>query len=157
MARDAGAELRGTNPVVLAVMRGGAYTAVELSRRLRFPHEFDYVHVTRYRDGTRGAAIEWRVPPSASLAGRTVLIVDDILDRGRTLAALQRALAKLGVARQLTAVLVVKRLRRSIARPAVDFAGLVVDDRFVFGCGMDYRGYWRELPAIYALAEPVGG
>jgi hypoxanthine phosphoribosyltransferase len=151
MAHDIGRDLGAANPVLLAVMRGGVYTAVELSRRLSFPHEFDYVHVTRYRNGTRGAEVEWRVRPSASLAGRSVLIVDDILDKGRTLAALQRALTKLGVSQQRTAVLIVKRLRRSIDRPAVDYSGLVVGDSYVFGCGMDYRGYWRNLPAIYSL------
>jgi hypoxanthine phosphoribosyltransferase len=158
MAREIRDDFADANPVLLAIMRGGAFAAVELARRLGFPHEFDYVHVTRYRDGTKGSSIEWRVRPSASLAGRAVLIVDDILDRGRTLAALQRELARLGVAEQRTAALVVKKLRTPVAkRPTVDYTGLVVDDAYVFGCGMDYRGYWRELPAIYALPPPADG
>lgn len=153
MADDVHARLATTNPVVLAVMRGGMFAAVELCQRFRFPHELDYVHVTRYADGTRGGSIEWRVRPSAELAGRTVLIVDDVLDRGYTLEALQRELRKIGVAAQHTAVLVVKRVQAKRKRPRVDFAGVEIDDVYVFGCGMDYRGYWRGLRSLYALAQ----
>jgi hypoxanthine phosphoribosyltransferase len=160
MADAIRADLACTNPVVLAVMHGGAYAAVELSRRIGFPHEFDYVHVTRYAGGTRGGKIEWRMPPSERLAGRTVLVVDDVLDRGHTLRALSADLRRIGVGTQRTAVLVVKRVAGARRRPKVDYAGLEVDDVYVFGCGMDYRGYWRGLPALYALAparaEPNG-
>jgi hypoxanthine phosphoribosyltransferase len=153
MAKEIDARLAGTDPVVLAVMQGGVFAAVELSKRFRFPHEFDYVHVTRYGGGTRGGEIEWRVRPGAALAGRTVLIVDDVLDRGHTLHALQRELRRVGVAAQYTAVLVVKRVKTRRKRPRIDFAGLEIDDVYVFGCGMDYRGHWRGLRALYALED----
>src|SRR5262245_34005454 len=74
--------LEHAKPVVLAVMHGGAFAAIELSKRFEFPHEFDYVHVTRYGGGTAPGKLTWRVRPGAALAGRTVLVVDDILDRG---------------------------------------------------------------------------
>ncbi len=90
--------------------------------------------------------------PSAELAGRTVLVVDDVLDRGHTLRALGAELKKVGVVRQRTAVLVVKGVSGGRGRPKVDYRGVEVDDVYVFGCGMDYRGYWRGLPALYALA-----
>jgi hypoxanthine phosphoribosyltransferase len=151
MADAIRADLDDTNPVVLAVMRGGVFAAVELSRRLGFPHEFDFVHVTRYAGGTKGGKVEWRVPPSERLAGRTVLVVDDVLDRGHTLRALYAELRRIGVAAQRTAVLVVKRVA-SANRPRVDYVGMEVEDVYVFGCGMDYRGYWRGLPALYAIA-----
>ncbi len=157
MAHDIEGRLADTNPVVVAVMHGGVFTAVELCRRLRFPHEFDYVHVTRYTGDTKGGALEWRVRPSKALAGRTVLVVDDILDRGHTLRGLTAELERIGVAAQHTAVLVVKRLQRRARRPVPDFAGLEIDDVYVFGCGMDYRGYWRELRALYAVAENTDG
>jgi hypoxanthine phosphoribosyltransferase len=136
MAEAIRADLSRANPVLL---------------RLGFPHEFDYVHVTRYGGGTKGGKVEWRVPASERLAGRTVLVVDDVLDRGHTLRALSAELLRIGVAAQHTAVLVVKRVARSGRRPKVDYAGIQVDDHYVFGCGMDYRGYWRDLPALYAL------
>ena len=96
MAGEITADLAGTDPVVLAVMHGGAFAAVEICRRLRFPYELDFVHVTRYARSTRGGEIEWRVRPSAELTGRTVLVVDDVLDRGHTLRALGAELKKVG-------------------------------------------------------------
>jgi hypoxanthine phosphoribosyltransferase len=151
MADSITADLAGTEPVVLAVMQGGAFAAVELCRRLRFPYAFDFVHVTRYAGGTRGGDVEWRVPPSAELKGRTVLVVDDVLDRGHTLRALRAELKRVGAARQRTAVLVVKKVAGGGARPKVDYVGVEVEDVYVFGCGMDYRGHWRGLPGLYAL------
>jgi hypoxanthine phosphoribosyltransferase len=153
MAAKVVPRLEKTNPVVLAVMHGGAFAALELCKRFGFPHEFDYVHVTRYRGGTRGGALKWRVRPAQSLAGRTVLVVDDILDHGTTLRALVTELERIGVKKCLSAVLVVKRLAQRRARPRVTVSGLAVDDVYVFGSGMDYRGYWRALRGIYALAE----
>jgi hypoxanthine phosphoribosyltransferase len=153
MAAELAPRLEAANPVVLAVMDGGAYAAIELCRRFAFPHEFDYVHVSRYGRGTSGGKLRWRVRPKAALAGRTVLLVDDILDRGETLRALTSELRRIGVARLLTAVLVVKRVASRRRRPRVDVSGLEVDDLFVFGSGMDLRGYWRALPGIYALDE----
>jgi hypoxanthine phosphoribosyltransferase len=169
MAKEVTAAIATANPVLLPVMHGGVFTACALAARCRFPYEFDYVHVTRYANRLAGGDLEWRVRPSPRLAGRTVLVVDDILDRGVTLAALQEELRVIGVARQLSAVLVVKReeqvarstakdggsaaRRRSSARPAVDFVGFEVGDVYVFGCGMDYKGYWRGLRGLYALHE----
>ena len=153
MADEITADLAGADPVVLAVMHGGAFAAVEICRRLRFPYELDFVHVTRYARGTRGGEIEWRVRPSAELASRTVLVVDDVLDRGHTLRALGAELDEIGVARQRTAVLVVKKVANARGRPKVDYRGVEVDDVYLFGCGMDYRGYWRGLPALYALGS----
>jgi hypoxanthine phosphoribosyltransferase len=82
-----------------------------------------------------------------------VLVVDDILDRGHTLRALQAELTRIGVARQYTAALVVKRVPNAGRRPHVDFAGVTVDDVYIFGCGMDYFGYWREVRGLYAVDE----
>jgi len=157
MADAITADLAGADPVVLAVMHGGAFAAVEICRRLRFPYELDFVHVTRYAGSMRGGEIEWRVRPSAELTGRTVLVVDDVLDRGHTLRALGAELKKVGVARQRTAVLVVKRVANARARPKVDYRGVEVDDVYLFGCGMDYHGYWRGLPALYALGSATPG
>jgi hypoxanthine phosphoribosyltransferase len=151
MAAELTPVLQHANPVVLAVMHGGAFTALELCKRFRFPYEFDYVHVTRYRGATRGGGVTWLVRPSRALAGRTVLVVDDILDHGKTLHALDRELERIGVDKRLSAVLVVKRVALA-SRPSVTVTGLTVDDVYVFGSGMDYRGYWRGLAGIYAIA-----
>jgi hypoxanthine phosphoribosyltransferase len=152
MAAELAPRLEHANPVVLAVMHGGAFAALELCKRFKFAHEFDYVHVTRYRGETLGGSLVWHVRPRKELKGRTVLVVDDILDRGNTLRALDAELDRIGVADRLSAVLVVKRLARR-TRPNVTAAGLVVDDVYVFGSGMDYRGYWREVGGVYAVRE----
>ncbi len=139
-------------PLVLPVMGGAIVFAGQLLPRLDFPLEFDYLHVTRYRGKTQGGAIEWRVLPGKSVAGRTVLVIDDILDEGETLYAVRQKLLEMGAARVHTAVLADKDIRSTKPIQA-DFVGLKVPDRFVFGCGMDAYGLWRNLPEIRALKE----
>ena len=151
IANEASAVLAEENPLILAVMQGGAFTAVELCRRFDFPYEFDFIHVTRYGRALTGGELSWRVLPSLSLEGRTVLLVDDILDRGVTLAALNRELRQARVSKLYSAVLVSKILQRGGERVDVDFVGMEVEDAYVFGCGMDYKGYWRGLKALYAV------
>ena len=150
LAGEIGKELGGTLPLVLAVMGGAVVFAGQLLPRLAFPLEFDYLHVTRYRGKTTGGAIEWRVLPGKNVVGRTVLVLDDILDEGATLAAIRDKLLELGADKVLTAVLTDKQ--NGLTKPIrADYVGLSVPDRYVFGCGMDVYGLWRNLPAIYAL------
>lgn len=139
-------------PLVLPVMGGAIVFAGQLLPRLDFPLEFDYLHVTRYRGKTQGGSVEWRVLPGQSVAGRTLLVIDDILDEGETLHAVKQKLLEMGAARVHTAVLADKAIPR--AKPIkADFIGLSVPNRFVFGCGMDAYGLWRNLPEIRALKE----
>ena len=140
-------------PLVIAVMGGAVVFAGHLLTRLRFPLDLDYVHATRYRDGTTGGEIVWKVRPREDVRGRVVLVVDDILDAGFTLAAIRSSLLEAGAAEVHIAVFCEKQL--AVAKPVrADFIGLTVPDRFVFGFGMDIRGAWRNLPAVYAAAEP---
>jgi hypoxanthine phosphoribosyltransferase len=119
---------------------------------LRFPLDLDYIHASRYGRETRGAQIDWRVAPPAEVRGRALLVLDDILDGGQTMAAIRERLLELGAASFHCAVLVEKRLAR--AKPIrADFVGLEIADRFVFGYGMDAKGYWRNLPEIRAMRE----
>jgi len=152
LAAELTAAVGTANPVLLAVMHGGMFAAAELMRRLDFAYEFDYVQLSRYRDTLHGGRLDWIVRPSNRLRGRTVVVIDDILDRGDTLTALQAALAACAVTEQYSLVLVDKRIAGDGAgRPSADFVGLSVADRYVFGCGMDAEGYWRNLPEIRAL------
>jgi hypoxanthine phosphoribosyltransferase len=139
-------------PLVLAVMGGAVVFAGQILPRLHFPLDFDYVHASRYGAATRGAGIEWRVRPPELVKGRAVLVLDDILDHGETMAAIKRGLLELGAESVHCAVLVEKRLntRKPIS---ADFVGLQIPDRFVFGCGMDAKGFWRNLPEIRAMKE----
>ena len=141
-------------PLVLAVMGGAVVFAGQLLPRMRFPLEFDYLHVTRYRGTTQGGEMEWRVLPGQNVIGRNVLVLDDILDEGETLAAVRDKLLDMGAARVWSAVLTNKD--NGLDKPIrADFVGLDVPNRYVFGCGMDAYGLWRNLPAIYALHPDV--
>ncbi len=151
MAAEIEAGVAGRDPLILAVMSGGIFTATALCRHFDFPYAFDYVHLTRYGDALRGGDIEWQVPPPARVAGRSVVVVDDVIDHGLTLAALLAALRAAGVGELRVAVLVRKAVTAERPRPAVDFVGVEAGSEYLFGCGMDYKGYWRGLPALYAV------
>ncbi|MEM7249848.1 MAG: hypoxanthine-guanine phosphoribosyltransferase [Pseudomonadota bacterium] len=144
--------LENKNPLVLAVLVGGLVPAGALMPRLAFPLELDYIHATRYRGEEHGKDVQWLSRPQAQISGRTVLIIDDILDEGFTLNAIVEYCESVGAQRVMTAVLVNKVHDRKVLA-AADFQGLDVDDRYVFGCGMDYRGYLRNAPGIYALGD----
>lgn len=152
LGREIGDALHDRFPLVLPVMGGAIVFAGQLLPRLDFPLDFDYLHVTRYRGKTQGGAVEWRVLPGKSVAGRTLLVIDDILDEGETLYAVRQKLLEMGAARVFTAVLADKEIPREKPLRA-DFVGLKVPNRFVFGCGMDAYGLWRNLPEIRALKE----
>ena len=148
-------QLADSSPLLLCVMTGGVVFCGQLLPRLDFPLDFDYLHATRYGPETQGGKISWRSAPWIPVKERTVLVVDDILDEGITLAAVKESLIRLGAARVLVAVFADK-LNGKPKPVSADFVGLTVPDRFVFGFGMDIHGAWRNLPAIYAVREQAG-
>lgn len=142
--------LDGQFPLVLAVMGGATVFAGHLLSRLSFPLEYDYLHATRYGDATTGGDLAWVVEPRADVSGRVVLLLDDILDEGITLAAIRERLLAQGAQQVITAVFADKLIAKvKPIRP--DYVGLTLPNRFVFGFGMDVAGAWRNLPAIYAV------
>lgn len=145
-------KLQDQNPVLVCVMVGGLVPLGNLLPRLDFPLEVDYVHATRYRGDITGGEIHWKVKPSVNLKDRTVLIVDDILDGGITLAAIIAEIKALGAAEVYTAVLVDKYRKRVVnGLQKADFVGLEVDDHYIFGYGMDYNEYLRNAPGIFVV------
>jgi hypoxanthine phosphoribosyltransferase len=150
MAEAITARLAGTDPLVLCVLSGGVIATGLLLPRLQFQLRLDYVHATRYRGTTRGGELHWRYRPSDSIRGEQVLIVDDILDEGVTLEAVVRACEEDGAVGVHTAVLVAKQ--RAHRREA-DFVGVEVPDRYLFGYGLDYKGYFRNAAGIFAVAD----
>ncbi len=147
-------ELADAYPVLMCVMNGGLVMTARLLERFEFALQLDYVQVSRYRDGTSGGELTWRVEPALPLAGRTVLVIDDIFDQGWTMRGVVAKVSSLGAAQVLSVVLVDKQVAHT--RPMeVDYAALTAPDRYLFGCGMDYHGHWRNLPAIYALPESL--
>lgn len=145
--------LDGTPAIALALLQGGIVPAGQLLPRLRTPLQLDSVHLTRYRDTTMGGTIDWRAWPTTPLCGRTVLLIDDILDEGHSLAAVAERCHGEGAAQVLIAVLVEKRHERKHPHARADVVGLEVDDRYVFGYGMDYLGWHRNAPGIFALND----
>lgn len=152
MARAISDELAERNPLLLCVLTGGIIPCAELMQRLDFPLTGDVVHASRYQEATSGAELEWITQPRTPLRNRVVLIVDDILDEGLTLKAIHQYCVEQGAGAVYSAVLIDKMLGREKPYRA-DFVGIEAENRYLFGCGMDYKGYWRNLPAIYALKE----
>lgn len=156
MALDISTYLADANPVVLCAMVGGVITAGLLLPRLQFKLQLDYFHATRYGNQLEGGALEWLATPRTSLAGREVLIVDDILDRGLTLSQSILYCQNHGASKVYTAVLTDKKCERDpMGVKKADFCGLTVPERFVFGLGLDYHGWFRNWPGIYALPAHI--
>ena len=154
MASAIRAEMSDAFPLVLSVMGGAAVFTGMLLPHLDFPLEFDYIHLTRYRNAIKGSAeMQWRVAPRESVKDRVVLVLDDILDEGYTLRAVRDWCLGEGARRVLIAVLCRKRHDRTAPGIRADFCGVEVPDRYVFGFGMDFHEQGRNLPAIYALKE----
>ena len=154
MAESITKKLKDKNPLVLCVMRGALITAGHLIMRLHFPLQIDYLHATRYRGATRGGDLHWLVEPRIALEDRTILIVDDIMDGGLTLAAILDYCRQAKAKEIYSAVLVSKMRSRE---PGVsfepDFVGVRTEDGYLFGFGLDYDEYLRNAPGIYAICE----
>ncbi len=141
-------------PVFLTVMHGGLPFAAQLALEIGargLDLEFDYLHATRYRGAQSGGELAWKHRPATPLRGRRVLLVDDIVDEGHTLAAVRDWCRGEGAAEVRIAAMVVKRHDRCVEGLCADYVGLEVPDRYVFGYGMDFHEQGRNLPAIYAL------
>ena len=148
------ASLQDKNPLVITVLNGGLIMAGHLITRLAFPLELDYIHATRYRGAqTGGDKLHWLAPPHTDLAGRHVLLLDDIFDEGYTLEALEQYCRNKGAASVDSAVLLKKKHPRPVADITPTFVALEVVDRYVFGFGMDLEHEWRNANGIYALRE----
>lgn len=151
MGRRIDAALDGERAVFLTVMNGALIFAGHLALAIRTDLEFDYVHATRYRGATSGSELHWLREPAADMQGRTVLLVDDILDEGHTLKAVRDDCLARGARRVLIVSLCTKDHDRLVEGVAADFNGVQLPDRYVFGFGMDYYEQGRNLPGIYAL------
>ena len=142
----------GAFPLVLGVMGGAVVFTGQLLTQLDFPLEFDYIHVTRYGDDDKGGQVVWKVIPRSNVEGRTIVVVDDILDEGETLAHVKQRLLDMGAAEVIIAVFADKDLKKTKPVKA-DIVGLTIPNKFVVGFGMDVYGYWRNLPGLWAIRE----
>ena len=143
----------GLNPIVMVVMNGGLIPAGQLLTHLTFYHRMHYIHASRYRDNAGTNELDWKFKPDVSIEGEHVLLIDDTFDEGITLKAIVEELGKEKPLSIECCVLLNKEHDRKVADFDVDFVGINVADRYVYGCGMDFHGYLRHLPGIYAIKE----
>jgi hypoxanthine phosphoribosyltransferase len=141
----------GSSPVVMiCVMSGGLYFSGQMLARLNMPVELDYVQANRYQKELSGGELVWTKLPSLDLTGKIVILLDDILDEGLTLHGVYHKCLELGASKVVTVVLADKL--NGYAKPIkADYSCVTVPNQFVFGCGMDAYGWWRNLPEIRAL------
>ncbi len=150
LATQISQDIQDQSPLVITVMNGGLYFAGQLLPQLSFALEADYLQASRYNGETIGQEVKWGKAPTEKLKGRIVLLLDDILDEGHTLVAIRDKCLSLGAVHVKIAVLTEKTLAQSKPIQA-DYVGLTLPNRYVFGCGMDVYGWWRNLPEIRAL------
>lgn len=140
-------------PLVLGVMGGAVVFTGNLLPQLTFPLEFDYIHVSRYGDEDKGGEVVWKVVPRSNVSGRTVIVLDDILDEGETLAHVKQRLLDMGAKEVILAVFADKAIGK-VKPVTADIVGITIPNRFVVGFGMDAYGYWRNLPGLWAINNP---
>ncbi len=144
----------GNKPIILvAVMTGAIMPAAWLASQLKMPLQMDFIHATRYQGQTEGGELDFRVPPRLNLQNHDVLIVDDIYDIGLTLQLIEKYCESRGARTVNSAVLVRKIHDRETTGNFPAFIGMEVEDKYVFGCGMDVYEYWRQLDEIRALED----
>jgi hypoxanthine phosphoribosyltransferase len=140
-------------PLVIGIMNGAMVTLGHLLPKLNFLLELDYCHATRYGENTRGGEVAWLAYPQKPLKGRHVLLVDDIFDEGVTLKHIAEYCLAQGALEVKSAVLLTKQHQRKVDDFNVDYAALTIADRYVFGFGLDYKGWHRNAAGIFALTE----
>ncbi|MBT8147970.1 MAG: hypoxanthine-guanine phosphoribosyltransferase [Gammaproteobacteria bacterium] len=146
-------QLAAANPILMCIMHGGLIVTGKLAVRLPFALQLDYLHATRYRERTSGSDLQWKTMPTLPLENRVVILVDDILDEGETLFQVREYCFDQGCKDVLAAVLIDKQHDRKSAPVKPDFVGLQTEDRYLFGYGMDYKGYFRNAAGIYAIDD----
>lgn len=151
MADEINKHYNGEELIMVVVMVGGMMPAAWLLSRLEMPVRIDFIHATRYQGQTEGGELEFRVPTRLNLQNRNVLIVDDIYDVGLTLELIEHYCETRGARSVESAVLVTKSHDRPTTRSKPRFIGMAVEDKYVFGCGMDAFEHWRHLDQIRAL------
>jgi len=143
-------EFADKNPLLLCVMNGSVVTIGHLLPKLSFLFELDYIHLSRYGDKVTGGQLNWLHKPSTAMPRRDVILIEDIFDEGITLQAL-REYCYSQQAQSVSCVALINKLHDNKTGIPPEFIGLTVPDRYIFGFGMDYQGYWRNAPGIYAV------
>jgi len=137
--------------VLVAILKGATVFAADLLRSLSIPAELEFVSAASYGSGTSHGKLKLAHMVQGTMVARHVLLIEDIIDSGRTVSAIVTRLRRLKPASVRLAALLDRPARREV-EIQIDFTGFVIPDRFVIGYGLDYAGLYRELPGIYYLS-----
>ncbi len=155
VAQEVAAYYQDAPCTVVSVLKGGCLFTADIIRQLPFPLRLSFAAVSSYRDGTTSGRLSLDYfPTDQEIRGQRILLVDDILDTGRTLRFLRGELLKQGAREVKTCVLLDKPARRGVDYKA-DFRCFVIEDVFVVGYGLDFAGRYRNLPHIAVLRPEV--
>lgn len=154
LGRLISADYRGRSPLLVGVLRGAVFFVSDLMRRLDVPCELDFAALASYHGETESRRVRWRMKVEAEIAGRDVLVVEDIVDTGKTLFKLLRELRKHQPSSLRACTLLDKPSRRQVVLD-IDYVGFTIPDRFVVGYGLDHAGRFRQLPYVATLKKQV--
>ncbi len=154
VAREIGRDFRGRELVVVAVLNGTVLFLADLVRHLNLPLRLDFVGVSSYGAGTKSGKLVFTKELRLDVRGRDVLLVDDILDTGKTLSRVRAKLLRLKPRRLKTCVLLDKPARR-VRKIQADYVGFQIPDHFVVGYGLDFDERYRNLPFVGILRSPL--
>ena len=155
LARAIEKDFAGRDLVIVALLNGTVVFLADLIRQLRLPLRLDFIGVSSYAAGTSPGELIFTKELKIDVRRRDVLLVDDIVDTGRTLRAVCARLRRLRPRRLKICVLLDKRERRE-ARVQPDYVGFVIPDRYVVGYGLDYAEHYRNLPYVGVLKGAPG-
>lgn len=150
LARTIGAEFAGGDLVIVALLNGTVLFLADLIRRLALPLRLDFIGVSSYGQGTASGLLTFTKELRLDVRGRDILLVDDILDTGRTMKAVRDRLSQLKPRALRTCALLNKAARR-VEPIEADYVGFEIPDFFVVGYGLDYAERYRNLPFIGVL------
>ena len=153
MGMDISRDLEGEIPVVVAVLKGAYVFLADLVRAMTIPVEIDFAQISSYGDETASTGrIKVMKDITSPIAGRHVLVVEDIVDTGRTLHYYLKELKQRNPASLRLAALINKTERQEYT-PHVDYLGFTIQKGFLVGYGLDHAGMWRDLPGIYEVID----
>lgn len=148
LGAEISADLKGEPVKLVCILKGASFFACELAKRITAPVYMDFMYVSSYGDSTESSGnVKITKDLEYSLEGENVLIAEDIIDSGRTLAFLREEFAKRGAKSVRICTLLSKPDRRVVDVP-VDYVGYVIPDEFVVGYGLDYAQKYRNLPYV---------
>ena len=154
LAEEISAEYQGKELTIVAILSGSLIFLGDLLKSLRLNVRIEVIKAASYGNGMRPQGeVTLKTPGDIIVAGEEVLILDDIVDTGRTLEAVQKFLRSLGPKSLKICALLSKPARREVT-VKIDFLGFEIEDRFVVGYGLDYAGKYRSLPFLAVLRDP---